>query len=76
MLALNIAGWGGYIVGTALWLYGYFSSGSASLVDWYSISPTWVSSLMPNMEAELGMLVMCLAMLPITWIAYRQHSTQ
>jgi len=76
MMALNITGWGGYIVGIALWLYGYFTSGSATFVDWPSISPTWVSSLMPNMEAELGIFIMCLAMLPITWIAYKQHSAQ
>jgi len=69
VMALNIAGWGGYIVGTVLWLHGYYASGSTTLVDWPRISPTWVSSLMPNMEAELGML-------PMLWITYKQHTAQ
>ena len=76
MMTLRIAGWGGYIVGTALWIYGYLSSGSARLFDWSIVSPAWVASLMPNMEAEIRMLVMCHTMLLITWIAYQQHSAQ
>jgi hypothetical protein len=72
---LNIIGWGGYIAGGLLWLYGYLVTGTKSLVDWASISPAWVADFMPNLEAEMGMLVMCIAMVPLCWNALRQHSS-
>ena len=62
---LSIIGWGGYIVGGLLWLFGYLVTGTKALVDWASISPTWVAEFMPNLEAELGMLVMRIAMVPL-----------
>ena len=72
--ALNIAGWAAYVLGSALWCYGYFVGGTPSIVDWPSISPTWISTFVPNIEAEAGMLLMCLGMLPQIWIAIRVSS--
>ena len=51
---LSIVGWIGYVAGGLLWLYGYLVTGTKALVDWASISPTWVAEFMPNLEAELG----------------------
>ena len=76
MSILNIVGWSGYVAGGGLWLYGYLVTGTQALVNWASISPTWVAEFMPNLEAELGMLVMCIAMVPLFWNATKQHSAQ
>ena len=73
---LNIIGWGGYIAGALMWLYGYLGTGTKPLVDWASISPWWIADFMPNFEAEMGMLVMCIAMVPVCWNAMRQQSGQ
>ena len=73
---LSIVGWIGYVAGGLLWLYGYLVTGTKALVDWASISPTWVAEFMPNLEAELGMLVMCIFMVPVFWNAVKQHSAQ
>jgi hypothetical protein len=58
-----------------MWLYGYLVTGTKSLVDWASISPTWIAYFMPNLEAEMGMLVMCLAILPLGWNALNRGFT-
>ena len=76
MSILSIVVWGGYIVGGLLWLYGYLVTGTKALVDWASLSPTWVAEFMPNLEAEMGMLVMCIAMVPLFWNAVKQYSAQ
>jgi hypothetical protein len=73
---LGIVGWIGYVAGGLLWLYGYLVTGTKALVDWVSISPAWVAEFMPNLQAELGMLVMCIAMVPLFWNAVKQHSAQ
>ena len=73
---LSIIGWGGYIVGALLWLYGYVVTGTKALVDWASFSPTWIAEFMPNLEAEIGMLVMCIAIVPLGWNAVKQNSAQ
>ena len=74
MNALNIFGWCANVIGLALWFYGYFVGGTPSIVDWPRISPTWISEFMPNIEAELGMLLMCLGAVPMIWISIRQNS--
>ena len=74
MKTLNIVGWSANVIGLALWCYGYYVGGSPPIVDWSSISPTWISTFMPNIEAELGMLLMCLATVPLLWISIMQNS--
>ena len=73
---LSIIGWGGYVIGGLLWLYGYLVNGTKSLVDWASIAPAWIADFMPNLEAEMGMLVMCIAMVPLGWNAVKHNSSQ
>ena len=54
----------------------HLGTGTKPLVDWASISPWWIADFMPNFEAEMGMLVMCIAMVPLCWNAVKQHSAQ
>ncbi len=74
MNALNISAWIACVVGSLLWLYGYMVTGTKSLVDWASISPSWVAGFLPNLEAEMGMLVMCVGMVPLFRDALIQHT--
>jgi hypothetical protein len=46
-------GWAIYAAGFAIWLFGYLSAGHAPLFDWKVATPWWISSLVPNLEAEL-----------------------
>jgi hypothetical protein len=62
-LAAKIFGWPIYAVGFAVWLFGYLSAGHASLFDWSAITPWWISSFVPNVEAELGMALMFASMI-------------
>jgi hypothetical protein len=48
-------GWAIYAAGFAIWLFGYLSAGHAPLFDWEGATPWWVSSFVPNLEAELGL---------------------
>ena len=56
-------GWTIYAAGVVSWLYGYLSAGHASAFDW----PSWISSFVPNLEAELGLALMVASMIPIYW---------
>jgi hypothetical protein len=58
-------GWAIYAAGFAIWLFGYLSAGHAPLFDWNAATPWWVSSFVPNFEAELGLALMCASMIPI-----------
>jgi hypothetical protein len=51
-------GWAIYAVGFAIWLFGYLSAGHAALFDWKAATPWWISSFVPNLEAELGLALM------------------
>ena len=44
------------VLGGLLWVYGYFVVGHASLLNWPSFSPSWVSEFLPNLESEIGMV--------------------
>jgi hypothetical protein len=44
-------------LGALLWVYGYFVVGHPPLLNWSSFSPLWVSSFLPNVESEIGMVV-------------------
>src|SRR5262249_55642452 len=39
-------------------LSGYLSAGHAALFDWKAATPWWISSFVPNLEAELGLALM------------------
>ena len=58
-------GWAIYAAGFAIWLFGYLSAGHAPLFDWNAATPWWMSSFVPNLEAELGMALMFASMIPI-----------
>ena len=60
----------GYIVllvGMAIWLYGYFVPGNPSLIDWRARTPWWIADFLPNIESEIGMVVMLLSIVPTYW---------
>jgi hypothetical protein len=57
-------GWAIYAVGFALWLFGYLSAGHAPLFDWKAATPWWISSFVPNLEAELGLALMFASTIP------------
>ena len=58
-------GWAIYAAGFAIWLFGYLSAGHAPLFDWKAATPWWISSFVPNLEAELGLALMFASMIPI-----------
>jgi hypothetical protein len=67
-------GWVIYATGFAIWLFGYFSAGHAPLFDWNAATPWWVSSFVPNFEAELGLALMYASMIPIYGGALRKRA--
>jgi hypothetical protein len=66
-----ITGWIMSLAGLALWLYGYFSAGHPSLVDWHANSPWWIADYLPNVESEIGIVLMFAALIPIYWPSKR-----
>jgi hypothetical protein len=62
-----IAGWVISLLGTALWIYGYFVTGNSSLVNWSAIFTSWISEFLPNIESEIGMVLAFAGMVPIYW---------
>lgn len=63
-------GWAIYAAGFVVWLFGYLSAGHVSVIDW----PWWISSFVPNLEAELGLALMFASMIPIYWRAGRKRA--
>jgi hypothetical protein len=57
-------GWLIYAAGFAIWLFGYLSAGHAPVFDWNAATPWWISSFVPNLEAELGLALMFASMIP------------
>jgi hypothetical protein len=57
-------GWAIYAAGFAIWLFGYLSAGHAPVFDWKGATPRWISSFVPNLEAELGLALMCASAIP------------
>jgi hypothetical protein len=57
-------GWALYAAGFAIWLFGYLSAGHAPLFDWKAATPWWISSFVPNLEAELGLALMFASTIP------------
>jgi hypothetical protein len=57
-------GWLIYAAGFAIWLFGYLSVGHGPVFDWNAATPWWISSFVPNLEAELGLALMCASAIP------------
>ena len=55
------------LIGTALWLYGFFAIGHSTLIDWNAHTPRWIAEFLPNMESELGMGLVLIGMMPAYW---------
>jgi hypothetical protein len=55
---LAIVGWIVSAGGLALWLYGYYSIGNPPLIDWQTHTPWWIADFLPNINAEIGMVLM------------------
>ena len=66
-------GWAIYAAGFVVWLFAYLSAGHAPLFGWDVATPWWISSFVPNLEAELGLAVMFASMIPIYWRAVRER---
>ena len=64
-------GWAIYTAGFVIWLFGYLSAGHASIFHWDIATPWWISSFVPNLEAELGLALMFASMIPIYWRVVR-----
>lgn len=62
-------GWVIYAVGFVIWCFGYLSAGHAPLIDWAAATPWWISSFVPNLEAELGLALMFVSIVPMHWRA-------
>jgi hypothetical protein len=60
-------GWTLMLAGTVLWLYGYFFSGHPSLINWQADAPKWIAEFLPNIETEIGMILMFAGMVPAYW---------
>jgi hypothetical protein len=67
-------GWAVYAAGFVIWLFGYLSAGHAQIFDWRADTPWWISSFVPNLEAELGLGLMFASMMPIYWVAGRERA--
>src|SRR5262249_18103887 len=62
-------GWAIYAAGFAIWLFGYLSAGHAPLFDWDAATPWWISTFVPNLEAELGLALTFASMIPtLPWV--------
>ena len=66
-------GWSTYTAGFVIWLFGYLSTGHAAAFDWDGAAPSWISSFVPNLEAEFGLALMFASMIPIYWRAGRKR---
>ena len=60
-------GWAIYSAGFVIWLFGYLSVGHAPAFDWVAVTPWWIFSFVPNLEAEFGLALMFASMVPIYW---------
>jgi len=64
---LNIFGWALMTLGFVIWAYGYFVAGHPKLINWPSLAPEWIAAFIPNLESEVGLVAMIVAMIPAYW---------
>jgi len=62
-----ILGWGIVTAGTALWTFGYLTDGTRAFVDWSARMPFWIADFLPNMESEIGLVLVLIGMVAIYW---------
>jgi len=55
------------LAGMALWLYGYLVAGHPSLIDWRADTPWWIADFLPNIESEIGMVLVCVGSVLVYW---------
>lgn len=67
MAKTMMVGWALELVGTALWIYGYFVTGHPSLIDWHAHTPWWIADYLLNVESEIGMVLVFAGMIPLYW---------
>jgi hypothetical protein len=68
-----ISGWVATAVGMILWGYGYLSAGTPPLVTWSTYLPAWAADWLPNLEAEIGMVLLVLGSIPGYWDMWRSR---
>jgi hypothetical protein len=61
----TIIGWAMTLVGCVLWTYGYFVGGSQALLNWPAFAPSWIADYLPNLPAEIGVLLTLVGSIPI-----------
>lgn len=62
-----IVGWAMELTGTAVWLYGWLTTGHPSLIHWDDFSPRWIADYLRNIESELGLGLVIAGLIPIYW---------
>jgi hypothetical protein len=68
-----IAGWIASILGMALWTYAYFVTGTPSLIPWGNFLPPWAAEWLPNLEAEIGLVLIVAGSVPLYWEMWRSR---
>jgi hypothetical protein len=68
---IALVGWIISFLGSAIWIYGYFVTGEPALIDWHAMTPWWIADFLPNLESEIGMALVAVAMVPMYWPARR-----
>ena len=63
---VKVIAWIMTLLGTAVWLYGYFTVGTPPLFD-YSVLSAWISNYFPNLEAESGFALMLVGTVLTYW---------
>jgi hypothetical protein len=60
------------LFGTAVWLYGYLATGTPPLINWRAHTPWWIANYLPNLQAEIGMAIMCIGAFVTYWPARKE----
>jgi hypothetical protein len=55
------------LIGGALWIFGYFTTGHRSLINWQAHTPSWIAEFLPNIESEIGMIFCLGGMIAMYW---------
>ncbi len=69
---LKVIGWIVSIIGTLLYIYGYFFDGGSTLFDWPRYLPDWAVEFVPNWEAELGFALSIVGSIPLYYVEYKK----
>jgi hypothetical protein len=69
------AGYIGWLLGVAIWFFGYFVPGNPALLDW-SITPWWIADFFPTIESEIGMMFMLVSAVALMCISMVAATSQ